>query len=426
MSPRRIAVALPVLLAGACMVGPNYHRPPAPVPEAFKEMPKEGTSTAVSWKTAQPGEAAQRTKWWETFGDPDLNALEERVNVSNQTIAQAEAQYRAARALVAGVRSSLFPSLGVSPSAARSSGIVTSAKPASGQAAPAVTTYEVPVEAGWELDLFGQVRRSLQAQVASAVASAADLESVRLAMRAEAAADYFLLRGTDAEIQLLQKTVAGYQAELNLTENRFRQGVASGIDVAQARTQLESTRVQATDLQITRAQLEHSLAVLAGQPPAGFSMSAAPIGVAPPVIPVAVPSELLERRPDVAAAERRMAAANAQIGVAVAAYYPSVSLSGLVGYEGSAIAGLFSLPNRIWSLGASLAETIFDAGKRHAAYRQAQASYDGTVAAYRQTVLAALQDVEDNLVALRVLAEEVHYQTVAVVEAERALSTLLA
>lgn len=414
MRLRHALMVMPILFAGACLVGPTYRKPSAPVPQGFKEMPKAGTAAGVTWKAAQPGDAARRAKWWEIFRDPALNAIEEQVSVSNQTIALAEAQYRGARALVGGVRSSLFPAVGAGASATRSSGLTTASS-------AAVTNFEVSVDLGWELDLFGRIRRSVQAGIAGAQASAADLESVRLAMQAEAAVDYFLLHGVDAEIQLLQETVAGYQTQYGLTENRYRQGVASGIDVAQARTQLEATRAQATDLGITRAQLEHALAVLAGKPPQEFSISAAPTGMAPPEIPVGLPSELLERRPDIAAAERRVAAANAQIGVAVAGFFPTLSLAGLAGYYGSPLASLFSLPNRIWSLGASVAETIFDAGKRRSTYRQAQASYDATVAEYRETVLTALQEVEDNLAALRMLAEEAQYQAVAVAEAERTL-----
>jgi NodT family efflux transporter outer membrane factor (OMF) lipoprotein len=421
MRLRHALMVMPILFVEACLVGPTYRKPSAPVPQGYKEMPKEGTATAVTWKAAQPGDAARRAKWWEIFHDQALNELEEQVNVSNQTIALAEAQYRGARALVAGVRSSLFPAVGVGASVTRSSGLTTTSAGA-GQAPVAVTAYEVPVDLGWELDLFGRIRRSVQAAIAGVQASAADLESVRLAMQAEAAVDYFLLHGVDAEIQLLQKTVAGYQTEYGLTENRYRQGVASGIDVAQAKTQLESTRAQATDLEITRAQLEHALAVLAGKPPQEFSAAAAPLGAAPPEIPVGLPSELLERRPDIAAAERHVAAANAQIGIAVAGYFPTLNLTGLAGYYGSPLASLFSLPNRIWSLGASLAETIFDAGKRRSTYRQAWAAYDATVAEYRETVLTALQQVEDNLAALRMLAQEAQYQAVAVAAAERTLS----
>jgi len=347
--------------------------------------------------------------------------LLEKVNVSNQTVALAEAQYRSARAAVVGIRSALFPTVGVGAQAAPSSGLSTRS-PGPGQAAPSAASYEIAIDLGWEIDLFGRIRRGVEAGVAGALATAADLESVRLAMQAEAAADYFLLRGQDAAIQLLQKTATGYQSELGLTENRYRQGVASGIDVSQAKTQLESTLAQVADLQITRAQLDHALAVLSGRAPQEFTVAAGELGAALPEIPAGLPSELLERRPDIAAAERRVAAANAQIGVAAAGFFPTLSLTGLAGYESSALAGLFTLPNRIWSLGASLADTIFGAGKHRSAYEQARAAYDGSVAQYRETVLEAMEQVEDNLAALRLLGEEARHQAVAVTEAERTVT----
>jgi NodT family efflux transporter outer membrane factor (OMF) lipoprotein len=284
-----------------------------------------------------------------------------------------------------------------------------------------VTAYQVPVDFNWELDLFGRIRRSIEGSVANAQASAADLEGVRLSMHAELALDYFLLHGLDAEIHLMQETVAGYRTALNLTENRYRQGVVSGIDVAQAKTQFESTRAVMTDLTISRAQLEHALAVLVGKSPQQFAIAPAIVQVKPPEIPVGLPSELLERRPDISAAERRIAAANAQIGVARAGFFPSLSLFGTGGYQGSVLSDLFSLPNRIWSFGGSLLETIFTGGKRRAASRQALAAYDASVADYRETVLTAFQEVENNLAALRILAEEANYQGDAVAAAEHSL-----
>ena len=420
MRHRYATILLPAFFTAACLVGPAYHRPSAPVPGAFKERAEKPAASGVTWKAAQPNDSAGRGKWWEVLGDQTINDLEEQVTVSNQTIALAEAQYRGARALVGNVRSSLFPTVGIGASLGRSSGVSTRS-PGAGQAAPAVTVYEVPVEMSWQLDLFGRIRRSVEAGLANAQASAADLEGVRLAMHAELALDYLLLRGLDAEIDLLNKTAAGYQIALRLTESRFAQGVVSGVDVAQAKTQLDATRAQATDLGLSRAQIEHGMAVLVGKPPAEFSIPPAPFRIAPPDIPVGLPSGLLERRPDIAAAERRMAAANAQIGVAVAGYFPEVSLSGSVGYQGSALAGLFSLPNRLWSLGASLFETLFNGGQRRAVKQQAIAAYDAAVAEYRETVLSAFAQVEDNLAALRILAEEAQYQGDAVAEAELAL-----
>jgi len=349
------------------------------MPAAYKELAEKQAALGLTWKAAQPNDAAGRGKWWTLLGDRGLDDLEAMVTISNQTIAMAEAQYRGARALVGGVRSSLFPSIGIGVSAGRSSG-VTTRSPGAGQAAPAVDSFEVPVTMSWTLDIFGRIRRSVQAGLANAQASAADLEGVRLAMQAEAAMDYLALRGLDAEIDLLNRTAAGYQTALGLTENRFKQGVVSGVDVAQAKTQLDATRAQATDLSLSRAKIEHALAVLVGKPPAEFAVPPAALRIAAPDIPAGLPSELLERRPDIAAAERRMAAANAQIGVAVAGYFPSLGLSGTAGYLDSKLAGLFSLPNRLWSLGASLFETLFNGGQRRALKEQAVAAYDAAVA----------------------------------------------
>jgi NodT family efflux transporter outer membrane factor (OMF) lipoprotein len=411
-----------VVFSATCAVGPNYVRPTAPVPPKYKELPPSQATTTGQWKEAQPSDAAQRGKWWELFREPELNGLEEQVAISNQSIAQAEAQFRGARALARVARASLFPSLGVGASVTRSSGVVQSSpKPTSGPP-PTVMAYAVPVDLAWEADVFGGIRRNLEAGVASAQASAAQLEAVRLAIQAELAVDYFALRGVDGQRQLLDSTVAGYQAALQLTENQYKQGVVSGVDVAQAQTQLETTRAQATDLGVSRAQLEHAIAVLVGKPPGDFSLQAGPIRVVPVQVPVGVPSELLERRPDIAAAERLAAAANAQIGVAKAAYFPTFTLAASGGYGNSTLSNFFSLPNRFWSLGPALLETLFDGGRRRALSEQAWASYDAAVAVYRESVLTAFQDVEDNLAALRVLAVEAAQQADAVTASERSLT----
>jgi NodT family efflux transporter outer membrane factor (OMF) lipoprotein len=416
---RRVLTAVLAVLSAACAVGPNYKRPSAPLPAAFKEA---AAPPSGAWKPAEPKDEAARGKWWEVFGDPQLNALEEQVTVSNQNIARAEAQFRAARAAVRLARGDLLPTLGVSGSATRSSGVTNrSAAPAAG-AAPTVTSYALPADLSWEPDVFGRVRRSVQANVASAQASAADLESVRLSIHAELASLYFTARGLAAQKRLLDSTVAAYETALQITTNRYKQGVVSGVDVAQARTQLETTRALAIDLDLARAQIEHALAVLVGRPAADFSLAAEPIGAALPDLPPALPSELLERRPDVAAAERRVAAANAQIGVARAAYFPALALSATGGYQSSTLADFFSLPNRFWSLGATLAETLFSGGKRRAINAQALANYDAAVAAYRESVLEAFADVEDQLAALRILADEVRQQDEAVAAAERLLT----
>jgi NodT family efflux transporter outer membrane factor (OMF) lipoprotein len=420
---------LAAILSG-CMVGPNYQRPPASAPAAWKEPPPP------NWKSATPRDELPRGKWWEVFGDPQLDALEEQVAVSNQSIAQAEAQFRAARAAAAVARANLFPTVTAGASATRSrgstgrgssaagsgSGGTTGTPAASATSAATTSLYQVPIDVSYEVDVWGRVRRQIEAGVATAQAGAGDLETLRLSMQAELAVDYFELHGLDAQRQLFDSTAAAYQKALELTTNRHNQGIASGVDVAQAQTQLETTRSLAIDLGVQRQQLEHAIAVLIGKPPSELTVAVAPIGVQPPPIPVALPSELLERRPDVAADERRMAAANAQIGVQTAAYYPTLSLTAAGGFENGKLADLFSWPSRFWSLGASAVETLFNGGARRAATEQARANFDAAAAAYRQSVLTAFQNVEDNLAALRVLDEEAAQQAVAVAAAERSLA----
>ena len=418
---RALCAAAAVLFAAGCAVGPNYRRPSAPVPSAFKELAPTPTPAAVAgqaeWKPATPRDEGLRGRWWEIFGDPELAALEEQVNVSNQNVARAEAVFRGARAAARGARADFFPTVGATASVTRSnSGAARSVS------AGTTTQYQVSADLSWELDVFGRIRRNVESNVEAAQASAADLEAVRLALQAELAVDYFLLHGLDAQKQLLDSNVAAYQTALQLTINRFNQGIVSGVDVAQAQTQLETTRAQATDLSITRAQLEHAIAILTGKPPAELTIAAVPITVTPPAIPVALPSELLERRPDVAAAERRVAAANAGIGVAVAGFFPRLLLAASGGYGSSTLSKLFSVPNRFWSLGPSLLETIFDGGKRRAAKEQAEAAYDESVATYRESVLAAFQAVEDNLAAQRILDVEAGQLADAVAAAERSLT----
>ncbi len=411
-------------LAAACMVGPDYKQPPVTAPAAFKE------AAPADWKQAEPRDAIRKGKWWELFGDPQLSALEEQVAVSNQSLAQAMAQYQAARAAAWGARANLFPTVTANPSVVSSRGssrvpVVTSASTTAPitVASPATTTiYELPVDVSYEADLWGRVRRLVESNVAAAQASAGDLETMRLSLQAELAVDYFSLHGTDAEKQLLDSTATAYEKALDLTTNRYKQGIASGVDVAQAQTQLETTRAQSIDLEVQRTQFEHAIAVLVGKPPAELTIALSPITVPAPQVPVALPSELLERRPDIAAAERRVAAANAQIGVQKAAYYPTLSLSAAGGFESTALANLFNWPNRFWSLGAQALQTIFDGGAISAAVAQAKASYDAQVAAYRQQVLSAFQDVEDNLGALRVLEHEARQQAAAVAAAEKSLA----
>lgn len=405
----------------ACAVGPGYKRPTAAVPLTFKERPAEAPAPG-EWKTAQPRDDASRGRWWEIFGDPVLNGLEERVDVSNQTIAQVEAQFRGARAAARGARSAFFPTLTAGAIVDRSR--VSQNRPSAvpGVPPPTVNDLVAPVDLTYEIDVWGRIRRSVEANVASAQASAADLQSTRLSLHAELAVDYFLLRGFEAEERLLDTAAAAYEKALALTVNRYDQGVVSGVDVAQAQTQLYSTRAQAVDLSLTRAQLEHAIAILVGKVPGDFVIAPAPGGGAPPPIPVALPSELLERRPDIAGAERLVAAANAQVGVAKAAFFPTLLLAATGGFEAASVAKWFSWPSRFWSLGGSLLGTVFDGGKRKAASEQAVAAYDAAVASYRESVLEAFLEVEDNLAALRILAEEAALQADAATAAERALT----
>jgi NodT family efflux transporter outer membrane factor (OMF) lipoprotein len=406
--------ALP-LLAAACAVGPQYERPPVESPAAFKEQPPEG------WKTAQPNDAALRGAWWEMFGDPQLNELIERVSVSNQEIAQAEARFRGARAAVREVRSGLLPTVTAGASVATSRSSASRGNTDASRSGTA-TIYQVPIDVSYEADVWGRVRRAIEANVAEAQASAADLETIRLSLQAELAVDYFEIQGLDEQKRLLDTTVAAYERALQITVNRHDQGVASGADVAQAQTQLETTRAQAIDLGVDRAALEHAIAILTGRAPSELTIPPASFAAAPPEVPITLPAELLERRPDIAAAERRVAAANARIGVATAAYFPSLALSASGGFEGSTLASLFSLPNRFWSLGPTLLATLFDGGRRRAVTAEAEAAYDETVALYRESVLTALQNVEDNLAALRILAQEATQQEAATAAAERSLT----
>ncbi|HEY6873950.1 MAG TPA: efflux transporter outer membrane subunit [Geobacteraceae bacterium] len=399
-------------LLPACTVGPDYVRPSVATPPVFKEM--------SGWKRAQPQDEAIRGNWWEVFNDPQLNALEEEAAGANQNVAVAEAQFRQARALVRGARAGYFPTVTAGASASRTRRPVTTGNGST--VASTVSDYALPVDVTWEVDLWGRVRRTVEASRASARSSAADLEGVRLAVRAELAQDYFQLRTLDAQRALLDATVAYYRKSLELTGNRYASGVVSRADVLQAETQLRTTESQAIDIGVQRSQLEHAIAALIGKPAASFSLPAAPLNTAPPAVPVAVPSQLLERRPDIAAAERRMAAANAQIGVAEAAYYPTVTLSGAVGFESSELAKWLTWPSRFWSIGGALSETLFDGGLRGARTEQARAAYDATVAEYRQTVLTGFQEVEDNLAALRILADEAQVQGEAVQAARQSVA----
>jgi NodT family efflux transporter outer membrane factor (OMF) lipoprotein len=407
-SRSRLLAVIPALaLLAACTVGPNYVRPAADTPAAFKEM--EG------WKTAQPRDQELRGKWWETYNDPLLNELEERVSISNQNLAQTAAQFRQARALVQAARAGYLPTVSANASATRSqspAGFIGQSQNLN-SLGPS-TSYSLSLGAVWEADLWGRVRRTVESDEAGAQASAADLEALRLSVQAQLAQNYFQLRALDAQKQLFDDTIVAYQRSLTLTQNQYAAGVAAKADVIQAQTQLKTTQAQAVDVGVQRAQLEHAIALLIGKPPSTFSLAVAPLTALPPATPVGIPSSLLERRPDIAAAERRMAAANAQIGVAEAAYYPSLTLSASGGFQSSSFSNWLTAPSRFWSLGPALAQTLFDGGLRRAQTDQAIAAYDANVAAYRQIVLTGFQGVEDNLAALRILEAEAAIQDEAV------------
>jgi len=428
----RTATLLPVtaFFVAGCMVGPKYHTPSAETPPAYKELTPADFQNTDGWKVAQPNDAALRGKWWEIFNNPELNALEEKVDVSNQTIASAAASFFAARALVKEARAQLFPTVTVNPSITvqRPSATLSSGKLGGGSgsgplsSAGTFTDYTLPFDATWQPDLFGRIRNTIRAAAYGAQASAADLENTRLTIQAEVAADYFQLRGQDALQQLLDSTVVAYQQSLELTTALYETGIDSDEAVAQAETQLESTQAAAAALGVQRAQFEHAVAMLTGQPASTFSIPVQPLNTNPPAIPFGVPSQLLERRPDIASAERLVAQANAQIGVARAAYFPTVTLSAAAGLESTSFTQWFTWPSRFFSVGPSASETIFDGGLRRATMQQYRAQYDETVANYRQAVLTAFQQVEDNLAALRILSVEIHDQDTAVKSAERTLA----
>jgi len=402
-----------VLLFAGCTVGPKYHRPAAEVPPAYKEV--------GDWKPAQPNDQNLAGNWWEVFQDSQLNALEAQVNVSNQNLKAAEAQYTQARAALRYQRADLFPTVGVAPSATRNK-LSANRQPKSSQFnGITYTDLQIPFELSYQIDLWGRVRRTVESYRDQAQASAADLAAVNLSMHSQLALFYFQARMLDAEEQLLNSTVTQYEQALELIKSRFAGGIASDVEVQQAETQLETTRAQAIDVGVARAQYEHAVAVLVGKPPASFSLAPLPLTTPPPAIPVGLPSDLLERRPDIAAAERLMASANAQIGVAKSAYYPLVNLAAVGGFESGSATTLLSGPSILWSAGPSALFTLFDVGRRRAASDQAVAAYDQAVANYRQTVLTGFQQVEDNVAALRILEHEAQVQNTAVIAAQKYL-----
>jgi NodT family efflux transporter outer membrane factor (OMF) lipoprotein len=410
-----------ILLLQGCNVGPKYNRPAVQAPGTFKEVTPEDLKKMDGWKVAQPQDATLHGKWWEIFQDPQLNALEEQVNISNQNVAAAFANFMAARALVREARAQYFPTVSLGPS------IVRQHQPSSTSAANSTftgksfTSYSFPFEASWTPDLWGRVRNTVRANVANAQASAADLENTRLTAQAELAVDYFQLHGQDALKQLLDSTVEADEKSLELTKALYETGIDSDEAVGQAETQLDETRAAATNLGILRAQLEHAIALLVGQPASNLTIALEPLKASPPAVPFGIPAQLLERRPDVASTERLMEQANAQIGVARAAYFPTVTLGASAGFQTTQASKWFTWPNRIWSVGPTVSETIYDGGLRRATVEQTRAAYDQTVATYRNTVLTAFQQVEDNLSTLRILSKEIQEQDEAVKAAQRVL-----
>jgi NodT family efflux transporter outer membrane factor (OMF) lipoprotein len=424
MTPYRVraAICLAVmafLLAG-CLLSPKYHVPSTETPAAYKELTPADFKTTEGWKVAQPREDVLRGNWWEIFNDPQLNELEEKVDVSNQTIVAAAENYFAARALVVEARSQLFPTVTTSPALTRERLSATLSPGGGNTSSPTFTDYLLPFDLTWQPDFFGRIRETVRSAEYGAQASAADLEETALTLQVDVAADYFQLRGQDALKELLDSTVIAFQQSLDLTRALFETGIGAEEAVAQAETQLEATKAQDTALGIERAQFEHAIAMLIGQPASTFSIPYEPLKASPPAIPFGFPSQLLERRPDIAAAERLVAQANAQIGIARAAYFPTVTLSAAAGFETVMFASWFTWPSRFFSVGPTVAETIFDAGLRRATVEQFKAQYEETVADYRQTVLTAFQQVEDNLATLRILSVEIQQQAAAVRSAQRA------
>jgi NodT family efflux transporter outer membrane factor (OMF) lipoprotein len=393
----RLTVASTVFLSG-CALGPDFVRPKVETPAAFREAPK-------NWKVAEPRDLEAQTAWWEFFGDPQLDQLAQDATASNQNIQAAEASYRQALAVIGSSRAALFPNLGSSVSSSRGQSASTTGTPSGAR-----TTDRIGLSSLWELDIWGRLRRSLEASTNTAEATAGDLAAARLSVQSTLVQSYMQLRINDAQQGLLERTLTIYRRSHQITRNRYQAGVASQADVAQAETQLLSTEAQLVDLGIQRAQLEHAIAALTGKLPSDLRLARSDLIPSLPEVPLALPSTLLERRPDIAAAERRVAAANAQIGVAQAAFFPSLTLSASGGYQNSSFADILSAPYRFWSVGPALALTLFDAGARSAAKEQAIAGYDRSVATYRQTVLTAFQEVEDNLAALRILAAEKEIQ----------------
>jgi NodT family efflux transporter outer membrane factor (OMF) lipoprotein len=421
-----VALAALSFLTGCKPVGPNYQRPAYTAPSAYKET---GAPSVVpppnplggTWTPASPSDGMLKGKWWEVYNDPQLNQLEERIATNNQALRQAMENYLAARDQVAAVRSTLYPTLSIGAGAVHYKN--SEHRPLASQITQ--TSYNdlaLVGEARWEPDFWGRIRRNIEAAHASEQATAADMANVNLSLQAEMAADYFQLRGLDSEIRLLKATVGDLEHQLDLTQRRLKGGVATQADVSQAETQLETVRAQLVDVSVGRAQFEHAVGTIANYNVAEFSIPFSPLDLALPKVPIGVPSQLLERRPDIAAAERLTAAANARIGIAVAAYYPTISLGGTGGFESTHIGTLFQGPSALWTLGAQATELLFDAGQRRALTDQARQQYEAQASAYRNTVIQAFQDVEDNLSTLRILDQETAVEQRAVAAAQRSFN----
>jgi NodT family efflux transporter outer membrane factor (OMF) lipoprotein len=423
--------AITALFLTGCVVGPKYHQPAAtvqPPPAAYKELPTQGPDSG-DWKVAQPQDAMLHGKWWEIYNDPELNALEDQLNINNQNIKQFFENFMEARTLVAQARSQLFPTVGTTPSYQRSRASANVSSTSGGASSGGGTTtpklqsqlFSLPVEASWEPDLWGKVRNTIHEAQYNAQLSAADLENERLTEQASLAVFFFELRGQDALQKVFDETIDADKKSVDLARARYETGVDDEISLVEAQNALLSAEAAGTNLGIARAQFEHAIAVLIGTTASSFSIPVKPLNAAPPVIPVGVPSQLLERRPDIAGSERTMAAANAQIGIAVAAYYPNLTLSAEGGFESSALRNLLAWPSRFWSVGPSLSETIFDAGLRRATVQQFVALYNADVASYRETVLTAFQQVEDSMAAVRIMSKQIQQQQEAEQSAERYL-----
>ncbi|MEB0006424.1 efflux transporter outer membrane subunit [Pseudomonas sp. RTB3] len=411
---RWLGLGLCAVFLSACAVGPDYKKPEMTTPAQFKQ--------AEGWRQAAPSDALARGAWWELYGDAQLNGLVEKLNSSNQTVAQFEAQYRQAKALVRSARGAFFPTLDLSASKNRSSqGTGSSSSSLTSSSSGIRDTYSTQLGVSWEADVWGKLRRGLEADKASAQASLADLASMQLSLQSELVQNYLQLRVIDEQKRLLESTVDAYQRSLTMTQNQYRAGISGKDSVAQAQTQLKTTQADLIDLIWQRAQFENAIAVLMGQAPADFNLAATTVIPALPQIPLELPSQLLERRPDIAAAERSVMAANANIGVAKAAYYPDLTLSMKGGYSSSTFTNWISLPNRFWSVGPQLAMTLFDGGQRSAEVDRTEAVYDQTVAQYRQTVLNGFQEVENYLVQLKVYEDEAGVRTEALMSARESL-----